>query len=63
MDEIGSMAKMFIDVWKEMLSALWEVLPTAILFCLWLLSAIIILPCVYVASIIYPKWVEWGEGF
>ncbi len=32
-------------------------------FCLWIIAAIFILPCVFVASAFYPKWVEWGEEF
>ena len=63
MDEVGSMIKAFFDVWKEIFSGLFSVLPKAIYFCLWLLSAVIILPCVFIAGTIYPKWVEWGEGF
>jgi hypothetical protein len=30
---------------------------------LWAASAVIILPCVFVAGTIFPKWVEWGEDF
>jgi len=30
---------------------------------LWGLSAIIVLPCVFVAGVLYPLWMEWGEGF
>jgi hypothetical protein len=30
---------------------------------LWAASAVIVLPCVFVAGVIYPKWVEWGEDF
>ena len=51
----------FWDLAKEMYSSFMKVLPTAILFILWLLSAIIILPCVFVAGTLYPKWVDWGE--
>ncbi|MEI8328179.1 MAG: hypothetical protein WCG02_03530 [Candidatus Taylorbacteria bacterium] len=28
---------------------------------LWFASAVIILPCVFVAGTIYPKWVDLGE--
>ena len=48
---------------KEMLDAFFEVLPTVISFIFWALSAIIILPCVFVAGTIYPQWVKWGEDF
>ena len=51
------------NVWKEMLLAFWSVIPKAISVFLWVLSAIIILPCVFIAGNIYPKWVEWGEDF
>lgn len=47
----------------EMLGAFFAVLPKIISFVLWVLCAIIILPCVFVAGSIYPSWVEWGENF
>lgn len=47
----------------EMIGAFFTVLPKVIKFVLWVISAIIILPCVFVAGNIYPKWVEWGEDF
>jgi len=30
---------------------------------LWLLVGLVILPCVFVAGVLYPVWQEWGEGF
>lgn len=39
--------------------ALWKLVR----FVIWVLLAIIILPCVFVAGEIYPKWAEWGEDF
>jgi hypothetical protein len=47
----------------EMIGAFFSVLPKIIKFILWVVSAIIILPCVFVAGNIYPKWAEWGEEF
>lgn len=35
----------------------------AINFALWVIAASFILPCVFIASIIYPKWEKWGEDF
>ncbi len=32
-------------------------------FVAWVISAAFILPCVFVAGVIYPKWEKWGEGF
>ena len=52
----------FWELVKEMYNSFMDVLPAAIYFILWLLSAIIILPCVFVAGTLYPKWVEWGES-
>lgn len=33
------------------------------LFCLWIIVAVFLLPCVFIANAVYPKWVEWGEDF
>jgi hypothetical protein len=55
--------KELFSVWKEMLSAFWAVLPKVISVCLWVLTAILILPCVFIANNIYPSWVKWGEDF
>ena len=49
------------EVWKEMWAVSIEVLPKVISFVLWVLLAIVVLPCVYIAGVIYPMWVEWGE--
>ena len=51
-----------LAVWGEMWSAFIEILPKVISFILCVLTAIVVLPCVFVAGEIYPKWVEWGEG-
>lgn len=62
----GLIEAIFSSVFKligEMLAAFFGVLPKIISFCLWVLVAIIVLPCVFIAGNIYPKWVEWGEDF
>ena len=51
------------SVFGEMFSAFWGVLPKALSLFFWVLTAIFVLPCVFVAAHIYPKWVEWGENF
>jgi hypothetical protein len=53
----------FFSLIGEMIGAFFAVLPKVIHFILWVLTAIIILPCVFVAGEIYPKWVEWGSDF
>ena len=56
----------FTEVFKliwEMIGAFFSVLPKVFSFFLWVLAAIFILPCVFVAGHIYPLWVEWGEDF
>jgi len=30
---------------------------------LWALSAIVVLPCVFVTHHLYPLWEEWGKEF
>ena len=50
-----------LGVWKEMFSFVWGILPKLISVGLWGISALIILPCVYISGVLYPKWVEWGE--
>lgn len=51
------------EIWKEMASAIFDIIPAAIHFILWALAGIIILPCVFIAGNLYPKWMEWGEDF
>lgn len=62
----GVIEMMFTALWdlvSEMLGAFFKVFPKIIKFIIWVIAAIIILPCVFVAGEIYPKWVEWGEEF
>lgn len=53
--------KELFTVWKEMWAIIKEYLPKIGILILWIISGIIILPCVYVSAIFYPKWTEWGE--
>ena len=62
METIEQVTTTLWNVWCEMWNKLIEVLPRAILFILWILVAIIVLPCVFVSGVIYPKWVDWGEN-
>ncbi|MBU6426783.1 hypothetical protein KGQ27_00910 [Patescibacteria group bacterium] len=61
METFASIVSQLWSIWAEMLEAVWSILPKAISFLFWVLSAIVILPCVFVAGQLYPKWVEWGE--
>lgn len=50
------------DIWMEMFNVLTDIIPKAINFILWVLSGLIILPCVFISGIFFPMWTEWGEG-
>lgn len=63
METAETLAKDFFGLWKEILSSFFSVLPLVISFIFWVICAFIILPCVFVAGTLYPKWVEWGEKF
>lgn len=63
MSTFASLLSDLWGVWKDMFEALMEILPKVFKFVLWVLAALIILPCVYIAGNIYPMWVEWGEDF
>jgi len=52
-----------MDQLAELTKSFFAVLPKAVSFILWVICAFFILPCVFVAGIIYPAWTEWGEGF
>lgn len=61
MELFGEIISALWKVWAEMFVAFFSSLPRIISFILWVLSAIVILPCVYVAGELFPKWVDWGE--
>ncbi|MDE1967167.1 MAG: hypothetical protein KGI45_03845 [Patescibacteria group bacterium] len=61
METIESIFNGLWETWTEMFGILMELLPKLINLVLWALSAVIILPCVFVAGVLYPKWTEWGE--
>ena len=52
-----------VEMLKEVVSGLWTIVSKGLLFLIWALLALIILPCVFVAGHIYPVWSEWGEEF
>jgi hypothetical protein len=61
METVTELFSALWEVWKEMFKILKEWLPRAFFFILWIFCGIIILPCVFVAGSLYPKWTEWGE--
>ncbi len=63
METFGDAFKALFDLFIEMFMAFLAVLPKVLKFLLWVISAVFILPCVFVAGNIYPAWVEWGEDF
>jgi hypothetical protein len=50
-------------IMKEMILAFMAIIPKTLSVLLWLIVAPFILLCVFVSGTLYPKWVEWGEGF
>jgi hypothetical protein len=63
MDAFKDMFGQLIEVWQEMLGAIMGVLPKILSFVLWIIAGFIILPAVFIAGNLYPKWTEWGEDF
>ncbi|MDB5239327.1 MAG: hypothetical protein JWO00_662 [Candidatus Parcubacteria bacterium] len=57
-----AIGEIFDLIW-EMVTAILSVIPTILKFITWALLSVVILPCVWVASTVYPWWVEWGEDF
>lgn len=62
-EAVAELVSGFFNVWKDIFSTIFGIVPKIISFILWILVGIIVLPCVFVAGIIFPKWTEWGEGF
>ncbi len=52
-----------LDEMFKALKGVFSGLPKLIHVILWGLSAIIILPCVFVTHFFYPMWEEWGKEF
>jgi hypothetical protein len=63
MEVVGEIFKHFFGLLWEMISGMLSMVPKAISLFLWILAAMLVLPCVFVANAVYPKWVEWGEDF
>lgn len=64
---VGEVFTAVWEVWTEIIGtifgAIWGAMPKVLSITGWVIAAVIVLPCVYVASHLYPKWVEWGEDF
>ena len=61
MSTIGDLFGALWEVWKDMYKSMMDVLPKALKFILWLLCGILILPCVFVAGVLFPAWEDWGK--
>lgn len=57
--ELKGFGSFLLDLIKQVLS----VVPKIVSFCLWVIAAVFILPCVFVAGALYPLWEKWGEDF
>lgn len=65
-ESAGMIETIFTSVFTligETVVAILSALPRILGFILWVTAAVIILPCVFVASQLYPLWAEWGEDF
>jgi hypothetical protein len=60
---MGGAISEITEVIGGMFSALFGNLPKILSFMLWVASAFIILPCVFIAGTMYPDWQKWGEEF
>lgn len=63
METASEMFGELLEVWKGIFEVIKEIVPKALKFVLWVLCGIIILPCVYIAGNLFPKWTDWGETF
>jgi len=63
MEDIGAIFTALWGVWTEMFKAVFPMFRVAVSFLLWVFSAILILPCVFIAGTFYPLWEKWGEEF
>ena len=61
MEIVSGLFKELWAVWGQMFDLVVENIPKFTILLLWVLSGLIILPCVFVAGSFYPKWTEWGE--
>jgi len=60
---IGEIFSELFKIWGAMVGHLVDIAPKVFSFSLWALSALIILPAVFIAGNLYPLWEEWGEDF
>ncbi len=63
MDFIGKVMESLVDGFTALAKAIWPVVTKLVLFFCWILLAILVLPCVFVAQVLYPVWEKWGEKF
>ncbi|MDE2038112.1 MAG: hypothetical protein KGI69_02725 [Patescibacteria group bacterium] len=63
METVGDLLKGLVGIWVDMFFAILSVFPKFIKLVIWLLLALLILPCVFVAGTVFPAWEKWGEQF
>ncbi len=61
MEAITGLLQNLWSLWMEMIQVLFKFALKFFIFILWVLAGIIVLPCVFIAGTLYPKWTEWGE--
>ncbi len=60
---ITEVAKLIFSAWLAILSSLLVLIGKAVHFGLWMIAGVFIVPCVFIAGNLYPKWEKWGEKF
>ncbi len=53
---------MVSNLFGEIFSFLWLFVSKGVLIFFWGILGALILPCVFVANVIYPIWEKWAEG-
>lgn len=61
MEAITGLLQNLWSLWIEMIKLLFKFALKFFIFLLWVLVGIIVLPCVFIAGNLYPKWTDWGE--
>lgn len=62
-EDLTSGLKDFGSFVLDLIKDIFSNVPKIINFALWVFAGVFVLPCVFMAGVIYPLWEKWGEDF